>query len=285
MPPAASTSEMPELPEVETIRRSLEAELTGRRVTEARVRHPRVVRRQARPSDFVDRLRGRVVVNLRRHGKFLLFDLDTDLVWVTHLGMSGRIQMADREDREDTHTRAIVRFDSARELRFVDTRTFGFMAVLTLEELAASTLARLGPDAYADLPSSAWLANRLHGRTAPIKALLLDQRIVAGVGNIYADEALHQARLAPHRPAGGLSPAEVKALRSAIRKTLRDGLRWGGTSLNDLAYLLPDGRAGRYLSHLRVYGREGEPCPRCGSEVRRSVIRARSSFWCKGCQK
>ena len=285
MPRAVSTWEMPELPEVETIRRSLEADLPGRRVIEAQVRHPRLVRRQARPSDFVDRLQGRLITSLRRHGKFLLFDLDTDLVWVTHLGMSGRIQMADRDEPIGTHTRAIVRLDDGRELRFVDTRTFGFMAVLTLEELAASTLQRLGPDAHTDLPSSKWLADRLRGRTAPIKALLLDQGIVAGVGNIYADESLHRARLAPHRPGGDLSPDEVKALRGAIRKTLQAGLRWGGTSLDDLAYLLPDGQAGGYLSHVRVYGRQGEPCPRCGSEIGRSVIRGRSSFWCRGCQK
>jgi formamidopyrimidine-DNA glycosylase len=275
---------MPELPEVETIRRSLEPDLTGRRVVEVAVKHPRVVRRQNRPSDLADRLVNRVVTKLRRHGKFLLFDLDTDLVWVTHLGMSGRIQMAERGDPEETHTRVVVRLDSGRDLRFVDTRTFGFMSVLTPAEMTDSTLAALGPDSYTALPSSRWLSRALEGRTAPIKALLLDQGLLAGVGNIYADEALHRARLAPLRLGGSLTLDEVKALRRGIRVTLEQGLRWGGTSLDDLAYLLPDGRAGRYLSRLRVYGREGEACRRCGGEIRRTVIRGRSSFWCPDCQ-
>jgi formamidopyrimidine-DNA glycosylase len=280
-----STAAMPELPEVETTRRSLEKELHGRRITAVEVRHPRTVRKQLRRVDFADRLLNRRVVRLRRHGKFLLFDLDTDLVWVTHLGMSGRIQVADSGRPEDAHTHVIAAIDTGRELRFVDPRTFGFMAVLTPEEISGSTLHRLGPDAYTDLPSSRALSAALAGRTAPIKALLLDQDILAGIGNIYADETLHRARLAPLRPGGGLTMDEVKALRAAIKATLEAGLRWGGTSLDDLAYLLPDGRAGRYLSRLRAYGREGGPCRRCGSEIQRTVIRARSSFWCPGCQR
>jgi formamidopyrimidine-DNA glycosylase len=238
-----------------------------------------------RAADFVDRLRHRRVVGLRRHGKFLLFDLDTDLVWVTHLGMSGRIQVVDPGSPEATHTRVVIGLDTGRELRFVDPRTFGFMVVLTPDELAESSLQRLGPDAYKALPRSRELGAALQGRTAPIKALLLDQNLLAGVGNIYADEALHRSRLAPERPGGSLTNDEVKALRAAIRATLEAGLRWGGTSLDDLAYLLPDGRAGRYLSRLRAYGREGEACYRCGSEIRRTVIRSRSSFWCPGCQR
>lgn len=276
---------MPELPEVETIRRGLETELTWRRIDAVEVRHPRLVRRQMRAADFADRLRKRRVISLRRHGKFLLFDLDTDLVWVTHLGMSGRIQVADPGSPEAKHTHIVIGLDSGRELRFVDPRTFGFMVVFTPDELAESSLGRLGPDAYTALPRSRQLGAALGGRSAPIKALLLDQSILAGVGNIYADEALHRSRLAPQRPGGSLTNDELKALRAAIKVTLEAGLRWGGTSLDDLAYLLPDGRAGRYLSRLRVYGREGEACRRCGSEIRRAVIRSRSSFWCPGCQR
>ena len=275
---------MPELPEVESTRRLLEPELEGRRIDSVDVRHPRVVRRQVRPVDFVDRLAGRRVLRLRRHGKFLMFDLDADLLWVTHLGMSGRIQMTDQLDPEAVHTRVVVQLDNDRQLRFVDARTFGFMAVFTAEEYSESTLQRLGPDAYEDLPRSRELAALLLGRTAPVKALLLDQHVIAGVGNIYADEALHRARLAPQRHGGTLDSDEVKALRSAIKATLAAGLRWGGTSLDDLAYLLPNGRAGLFTSRLRAYGREGEACRRCGAEIRRTVIRGRSSFWCPGCQ-
>lgn len=275
---------MPELPEVETTRRGLEVEMLNRRIVDVSVTHQRTVRRQERPADFADRLRHRVVSRLRRHGKFLLADLDTDLIWVTHLGMSGRMQVVDAEEPVETHTRAVVSLDNGRDVRFVDARTFGFMSVWTLEEYAHSTLAGLGPDAHDDLPPGKWLLGALGGRTAPIKALLLDQRILAGIGNIYADEALHRARIAPIRIGGSLDAEEVKRLRSAIRATLEAGLKWGGTSLEDLAYLLPDGRAGRYLSRLRVYGREGEECRRCGGEIERSVIRGRSSFWCRACQ-
>lgn len=280
----SSTQKMPELPEVESTRRGLEDELRGALIRSASVAHPRSVRTQERPDDFVHRIRGRRVLDLRRHGKFLMFDIDGDLLWVTHLGMSGRIQMTDRSAVPELHTRITVELGSGRDLRFVDPRTFGFMAVLTPDEVVDSTLQRLGPDAYLDLPRSPAIRAKLAGRTAPVKALLLDQRILAGIGNIYADEALHRARLAPHRAGGGLTASEVVALRAAIKATLEAGLRSGGTSLDDLAYLLPDGRAGRFLSRLRVYGREGEQCRRCGSEVRRDVIRGRSSFWCENCQ-
>lgn len=274
---------MPELPEVETTRRGLEPYLANKRIVEAVSRRPRMLRRQPRDQDFADRLRGRRVNVLRRQGKFLLFDLEGDLTWVTHLGMSGRMEVAIPGEPEANHTNVVVR-TADHEIRFVDPRTFGFMAVLTPEELAGSTIAQLGPDALTDLPSSRTLASRFVGRKPPIKSLLLDQRIIAGVGNIYADEILFRAKVAPLRPGGSLSFDEVKTIRQAVGPVLRAGLKHGGTSLADLAYLLPDGRAGDYLQRLKVYGREGEPCRRCGGEIRRSVISQRSSFWCASCQ-
>ena len=135
-----------------------------------------------------------------------------------------------------------------------------------------------------DLPRSKELAVRWAGRKPAIKSLLLDQRIVAGIGNIYADEVLFRARVAPQRAGGSLSSQEVSAIRAAIRPVLQAGLKHGGTSLNDLAYLLPDGRAGQYVSRLKVYGREDKPCRRCGTPIRRSVITQRSSHWCPTCQ-
>jgi formamidopyrimidine-DNA glycosylase len=158
------------------------------------------------------------------------------------------------------------------------------VAAYTPDEYAASPLARLGPDALEALPRTPRLAAALGGRTAPIKALLLDQSFIAGIGNIYADEILHRGGIRGDRPGGDLSADEIKALRRSVRPVLEAGLRWGGTSLNDLAYLLPDGRAGEFAAKLRVYGREDEPCRRCGTVIRRSVIRARSSFWCPSCQ-
>jgi len=276
---------MPELPEVETTRRCLEPALVGKRIVDVDVRRDRMVRRQEVPSDFAARISGRTVRRLRRHGKFMLADLTRDLIWVTHLGMSGRISLAEVGDAEAPHTNVIVRVGGGVEMRFVDPRTFGFVVAYTPEELAASPLARLGPDALEDLPSSRALLMRLDGRSAPIKALLLDQTFIAGVGNIYADEALHRARIAPLRPGGSLDADDVVRLRRGIRSSLAAGLCWGGTSLDDLAYLLPDGRAGEFASRLRVYGRTGEPCGRCGAPIRQQVIRQRSAHWCDGCQR
>jgi formamidopyrimidine-DNA glycosylase len=275
---------VPELPEVETIRRSLAPAVEGRRVVGAEVRHPRLARRNARPGDVHDRLVGRRVHRLGRIGKFLLAEIEGDLTWVTHLGMSGRIELAVPGEPEQQHTHVVVELDDGRRVRMVDPRTFGFMAVLTPEELAASSVARLGPDALDALPRSPVWTRRLAGRTVAIKALLLDQRFLAGLGNIYADEVLHRGRIRPTRPAGSLDLNEITRLRAAVRPVLEAGLKWGGTSLDDLAYLLPDGRAGDYLRRLKVYGREGFPCRRDGTPIERTVVGGRSSFWCRQCQ-
>ncbi len=276
---------MPELPEVETTRRCLQPALAGARLDHVEVRRDRMLRRQPHAPDFAARLQGRRVERLRRHGKFLLADVEGDLVWVTHLGMSGRISLTAPGRPEDPHTNVVLRTDRGDEVRLVDPRTFGFVAAYTPSEYAASSMAGLGPDALVNLPRAPALAARMEGRRIPVKALLLDQSFVAGIGNIYADEILHRARLRGHRPAGGLDRGEVGALRAAVRPVLDAGLRWGGTSLDDLRYLLPDGRAGEYTARLRVYGREDEPCRRCGTPIRRDVLRGRSTFWCPSCQK
>ncbi len=274
---------MPELPEVEATRRGLEPHLAGVRIVEAQSRRSRMLRRQPRERDFADRLRGRRVLGLRRRGKFIFVDLEGDLTWVIHLGMSGRMEVAEPGEPEAPHTNVVIRTSRA-EIRFVDPRTFGFMAVLTPDEFRDSSLNSLGPDALTDLPRSRTLAAGLANRAPAIKTLLLDQRLLAGLGNIYADEVLFRARVAPHRAGGSLQMEEIKAVRAAIRPVLQAGLKHGGTSLKDRAYLLPDGRAGEYLDRLKVYGREDEPCHRCGTPIRRSVIGQRSSYWCPSCQ-
>lgn len=276
---------MPELPEVETVRRSLAPVLEGARVVSVEVRHPRLARRNERPGDVRDRLLGRLIQRLDRTGKFLMSAVEGDLTWVTHLGMSGRIELANPDDPQQPHTHVVVGTDRGQEFRMVDPRTFGFVAVLTPEELANSTMAELGPDALNHLPRSPVWTERMAGRSVAIKSLLLDQRFIAGLGNIYADEVLHAARVRPVRPAGSLATEEIKKLRAAVRPVLEAGLRWGGTSLSDLAYLLPDGRAGEYLHRLRAYGREGLPCRRDGRPIERTVVGGRSSFWCPKCQK
>lgn len=275
---------MPELPEVESTRLALVPELEGHRIVGVEVGRDRMLRRQPNPRDFEGRLVGRIIRRLDRHGKFLLARLSRDITWVTHLGMSGRVSMAAMSEERVPHTNVVVRVGGGREFRLIDPRTFGFVAAYLPEELAESSIGRLGPDALTGLPAAPALARSFEGRTAPIKAVLLDQTVIAGLGNIYADEALHRAAIGPHRPAGSLEPEEVRRLRSAIRATLATGLRHGGTTLDDLAYLLPDGRAGEYVDRLLVYGREGAGCLRCGRPIRRDVIRQRSSFWCPSCQ-
>lgn len=275
---------MPELPEVEATRRHLAPILEGSVITRAEVRRDRMTRRHERPGDFADRVRGRRVRALARRGKFLIAVLDGDLAWVSHLGMSGRLAIAATGDPEPPHTNVVVSLAGGAEVRFIDPRTFGFVAALTPDEFDRA-MARIGPDALDGLPPTRHFIAAFAGRTAPIKALLLDQGIVAGLGNIYADEVLYRAGIAPERQGGSLTADDVAAVRSAIGPVLRAGLRHGGTSLDDLAYLLPDGRAGDYLRLLRVYGRTGDPCERCGTPIERVVVRARSSHWCPGCQR
>ena len=275
---------MPELPEVETTRRLLVPALRGRTILSARVRHPRMLRRQLDPADFRPRLEGQVVRSLDRLGKFLMFKVGDRFTWVTHLGMSGRISIARPGEPEGLHTHVVIRTGDDCEVRMVDPRTFGFTAVYTPRELAASTLAGLGPDALTTLPSARMLVEKAAGRRVAVKTLLLDQRFLAGLGNIYADEVLFEARIDGARPAGSLALPEMQAVRNAICSVLAAGIEHGGTSLDDLAYLLPDGRAGRHLAYLAVYGRGGKPCRRCRSPILRTVIRGRSSYGCPVCQ-
>lgn len=276
---------VPELPEVETTRRSIAPALEGHRLHRVEVRRDRMARRNHRPSDVSDRLTSRRVGQVGRIGKFIVAEMEGDLRWIMHLGMSGRMQLATAETPTVPHTNFVAVTDAEVELRFVDPRTFGFVAVYTPEEWDSSPMAALGRDAFDDLPTGPELADRLVARSASIKALLLDQRILAGIGNIYADEILHRAGIDPRRSAGSLARSEVFALRRAIRPILEDGLAHGGTSLDDLAYLLPDGRAGTYTERLAVYGRTGEACRRCGAQVERDVIAQRSTHFCPSCQR
>ena len=279
---------MPELPEVETTRLGLLPVLLGRVVVSAEVHHARMLRRQPDPEDFRRRLEGGAVRSLGRRGKFLLFEVGGEagecFTWTTHLGMSGRMSIARPGEPGGRHTRMVIRTDAGGEVRMVDPRTFGFTAVFTPRELASSTLAGLGPDALTALPPAEEMAEKAAGRRVAVKTLLLDQRFLAGLGNIYADEVLFAAGVAGGRPACSLTFAEMEAVRESVGPVLAAGLEHGGTSLDDLAYLLPDGRAGRHLEYLSVYGREGEPCRRCRTPIRRDVIGGRSSYRCPSCQ-
>lgn len=275
---------MPELPEVENTRRWIAPAWNGTTIHQAKVLHPRTARRASSPLQIERRLRQATVQRTTRKGKFLLLELSNGMTWVIHLGMSGRINLAEQGQPDEKHLRFRARTKQGQELRLVDTRTFGFVMVYKPEELASSSLAQLGPDAYDELPTTAKLVEAFSDRKAVIKNLLLDQRIIAGLGNIYTDEILFRSRISPHRPGGSLSSDEVAGIRKAVRPILKAAIEHGGTSLADLAYLLPDGRAGRFLSRLKVYGRIDRPCLRCKTAVMRSVIANRSAHWCPQCQ-
>jgi formamidopyrimidine-DNA glycosylase len=272
------------LPEVEITRRYLEKAMVGRVVTSVAVSHPRTARRNASSAEVETRLRGRRVEAVGRHGKFLIFPLDDGYTLVAHLGMSGRFSVAPADDEVPAHTHFVATLDDGRQVRFIDPRTFGFVAAFDEDEMADTGLARLGPDAWNDTLDATSLHGSLQGRRAPIKALLLDQTVIAGLGNIYVDESLHRAGIHPLTPGGEISEGRLESLLSEVQVVLTRAIDSGGTTLDDLAYLLPDGRAGENLAHLAVYGREGEPCPRCGTPIERVVVRARSTHFCPSCQ-
>lgn len=256
--------------------------MTGRVMESVEVNHVRTARHNSSPDEVVARLRGRRVIDVRRHGKFLRIALDDGQTMVAHLGMSGRWSV--NREEEVPHTHFVARLDDGAVVRFIDPRTFGFVAVYDEEDIGASGLSRLGPDAWAEPPSAIDLGERLEGRKAPIKALLLDQGPIAGLGNIYADEVLHLSAIHPLTPGGDLTRDDLERLLEAVREVLGSAIDHGGTTLDDLAYLLPDGQAGDNLMLLRVYGRQGEPCLVCGTAIDRIVVRARSTHFCPVCQ-
>jgi formamidopyrimidine-DNA glycosylase len=275
---------LPELPEVEITRRHLEPAMVGKTVASAKVSHPRTARLNASAEELASRIDGRTVISIGRHGKFIEAALDDGQCLIAHLGMSGRFSLVEPGEPTLIHTHAVLVMDEVVEVRFIDPRTFGFIAVFDEDEVSGSPLARLGPDAWTTPPTEEWLTGRLAGRSAPIKALLLDQTVIAGLGNIYADEVLHLAGVHPLTPGGAVGPNGVGRLLDAVREVLTDAIDSGGTTLDDLAYLLPDGQAGENLERLQVYGRQGLPCPRCGNVIERVVVRGRSTHFCPKCQ-
>jgi formamidopyrimidine-DNA glycosylase len=276
---------VPELPEVEVVRRGLDAGVVGRRISSVQVTHPRAVRRHLPgDADFVARLVGRRLLAACRRGKYLWFPLDSDDALLAHLGMSGQLLVSRPEAPRPVHLRTLIRFDDdGRELRFVDQRTFGGLAVVPGGDPVPPAIAHIGPDPLSEQFDPAAVTRALRRRRTGIKRALLDQRLISGVGNIYADEALWRAKLHYARGTDGLTPAEVTRLLAAVRDVLLDALRAGGTSF-DAMYVSAEGVSGSFEPELAVYGRAGLPCPRCGTPVRREAFMSRSAHFCPRCQ-
>jgi formamidopyrimidine-DNA glycosylase len=269
---------VPELPEAETVRRDLVKVFAGDRLSQVVVTGRRTVRRH--PPAVLSSLEGRSLLDVGRLGKYLLFRWDDGALMVGHLRMSGQLLHADPGAPVAAHTHAVFSFAQAGEMRFVDPRTFGelFLAGPDEEELS-----HLGPDALAIRAEQ--LGQALAGRRAPLKSLLVDQRVVAGIGNIYADEICFAARLRGDRPGGSLSRPQVARLTAAVHEVLSSAIEARGSTLDDLGYRDLAGQAGSFQLQHRVYNRLGEPCTTCGRAIVRPFFGARSAFLCPRCQR
>ena len=276
---------MPELPEVETVRLGLERGVAGRTVTAVEVNHPRAVRRhEAGADDFAGRLAGRTVLSARRRGKYLWLPLDSGDALTGHLGMSGQLLVvpADAPRQKHLHVR-LVFADGGRELRFVDQRTFGGLLVVPGGEPVPPLLAHIARDPLdPEFDDEAFVA-ALRRRRTGVKRALLDQTLVSGVGNIYADEALWRAQLHGERPTDALTRPAARRLLGHVRDVLVEAVAAGGTSF-DALYVSTEGVSGLFERELNAYGREGLPCGRCGAPMRRESFMNRSSTSCPRCQ-
>lgn len=276
---------MPELPEVETIRRTLIPVLVGRTITDCAVLLPKVLADQE-PEAFVGMVRGRKIRDITRRGKYLLFHLAGGHTIVVHLRMTGRLIYHPPEEQPGPpvkHTHVILLLDNNGTLHYVDPRQFGRLQVVRNPRSGPpSALDKLGPEPLDGALSSSDFRERLGSRRTRIKALLLDQHFLAGLGNIYADEALFRARIHPERPAASLTAREAQALYQAIREVLEEAIVWRGTSI--VNYVDGEGRPGEFQARLNVYGRNGEPCPICGTTIVRTRVANRGTYFCPTCQ-
>ncbi|HEX5279523.1 MAG TPA: bifunctional DNA-formamidopyrimidine glycosylase/DNA-(apurinic or apyrimidinic site) lyase [Micropepsaceae bacterium] len=275
---------MPELPEVETVRLGLADALLGRTLT--RVSINRADLRKPFPPDFAGRLANRQVKGVRRRAKYLLLDLNGGETLIMHMGMSGRFTVyghnAPRDDGKHDHV--IFETDDFKRVVFTDPRRFGLMSLAATGEVDSHPLfAGIGPEPLDKTFTAAQLSAGLKGKRTPIKAALLDQRVVAGLGNIYVCEALFRAGISPRRLASSVAGARAERLVPAIKSVLQEALAAGGSSLRDYAHA--DGELGYFQHHFRVYDRDGKPCPKCGTKIKRIVQSGRSTFFCPHCQR
>ncbi len=273
---------MPELPEVETIRRQLAPALDGRRLEEVEVLDPRWCE-PAPPESVADALRGRAIERTGRRGKYLILSLEDDVHLVMHLRMTGNLLLAKAGDEEPGHLRVRMTLDGGERLLFVDVRRFGTGDVLLGSDALAEFFAsRLGVEPLSHDFTAEALSAQARGRKQPVKAFLLNQERVAGVGNIYADEALFRARIHPLRPVGTLKRPQIEALRDAVVETLEAGIDAKGASIDDYRHV--DGERGSFQDRFLVHTREGEPCPRCGATIQKLRAAGRGTYICPRCQ-
>lgn len=274
---------MPELPEVETTRRGLALKLQDRRITRIEARRPDL--RFPLPADFAARIQGSQVEALERRAKYILLRLSGGLVWLIHLGMSGRMVIRQGWPNDiGPHDHVIFGTDDGWSVTFNDARRFGMMDLIEAQAVAGhKLLGAIGPEPLDDAFTPAVLIAALHGKRTPMKAALLDQRVVAGLGNIYVSEALYRAGIHPERLAGSVASKRLEKLVPAIKDVLLEAVEAGGSSLRD--YVQTDGELGYFQTRFRVYDREDQPCQACQRPIKRIVQSGRSTFFCGHCQK
>ncbi|MFC5816021.1 bifunctional DNA-formamidopyrimidine glycosylase/DNA-(apurinic or apyrimidinic site) lyase [Nonomuraea harbinensis] len=278
---------MPELPEVEVVRRGLRQWVIGREIDSTEVLHPRAIRRHLPGAlELAARLRGRTLVSAERRGKYLWLPLSGDEdALMAHLGMSGQLLVVERDAPLEKHLRVRIRFrDGGPDLRFVDQRTFGHIMVSPLVAGVPEPITHIAPDPFEEAFDDARFAAGLRGKRTEIKRALLDQSLISGVGNIYADEALWLARLHWARPTNTLTRPKITELLAAVRQVMGAALLQGGTSFDSL-YVNVNGESGYFDRSLEVYGRQDQPCSRCGTPIRREPFMNRSSYFCPRCQR
>ncbi len=273
---------MPELPEVETICRGLRSFVVGQKVVKVELREPRL--RSRVNGDFSSQLLGRTILDVGRRGKYLLFRLEGGQVWLSHLGMSGKLIYVESSRPRDKHDHIIIQLNGGHELRFHDPRRFGLSMVIPEENLLPlSQMKNLGPEPFDYRFNAEYLYSIARNSRRRIRDLLIDQRVVAGLGNIYANEILYHAGIRPTTRAWKLGRSKVKRIAEIVPKLLNEAIRWSGTSFSD--YRDAEDRLGEFQNHLRVYDREGEACRVCSTKIKRIPIGNRSAFYCPSCQR
>ncbi|SHK01956.1 bifunctional DNA-formamidopyrimidine glycosylase/DNA-(apurinic or apyrimidinic site) lyase [Desulforamulus aeronauticus] len=275
---------MPELPEVETVVRSLEAHLAGLTVTGVNLLKPEVIR-SPKSEEFIELLIGKAFLKkLGRRGKYILLHLSDNLTLVAHLRMTGRLIYCEAEFPLEKHTHVIFLLDNGKHLRFADVRRFGRLQLIaTPKIMELSGIKDLGPEPLEPEFTREFFKREIRRRRTRIKPLLLDQSFIAGLGNIYADEALFRAKVHPERLAPDLTSREAAGLHKAIVEVISEGIEHRGTSFRD--YVDGEGRSGSFQNHLKVYNRENLPCSHCGKPISRIKVAGRSSYYCSSCQK
>jgi formamidopyrimidine-DNA glycosylase len=275
--------ELPELPEVETVRRTLAQLVLGKKIEEVKVLWPKMVKKPDEVDQFMDALKGQTIHDVSRRGKFLKFILD-DFVLVSHLRMEGRYGLYSKDEPYDKHTHVLFTFTDKTELRYRDVRKFGTMHLFKKgEEDHVMPLSQLGPEPFSEEFTEKVLKEGLMKTNRKVKVALLDQKIVVGLGNIYVDEALFRAGIHPEREANTLKPREIKKIHQEIVNTLQEAVNKGGSTIR--SYVNTQGEIGMFQLELFVYGRKAEPCKQCGTNLEKIVVGGRGTHFCPKCQR